>query len=101
MASLAAVPSALEEGAPGSDIPARPAQDRHWVYTPSQRIVSAPGTMVLPRRAARADSHPCREAGLAAGRSCTVKTALISPKGPLYRHRGGIFKQSLRSPAVS
>ena len=21
---------------------------------------------------------------------------LISPKGPLYRHRGGIFKQSLR-----
>jgi radical SAM superfamily enzyme YgiQ (UPF0313 family) len=25
-----------------------------------------------------------------------VKIALISPKGPLYRHRGGIFKKSLR-----
>jgi hypothetical protein len=24
------------------------------------------------------------------------RIALISPKGPLYRHRGGIFKQSLR-----
>ena len=26
----------------------------------------------------------------------TMKIALISPKGPLYRHRGGIFKRSLR-----
>jgi radical SAM superfamily enzyme YgiQ (UPF0313 family) len=25
-----------------------------------------------------------------------VKVALISPKGPLYRHRGGIFRRSLR-----
>jgi radical SAM superfamily enzyme YgiQ (UPF0313 family) len=25
-----------------------------------------------------------------------VKIVLISPKGPLYRHRGGIFRQSLR-----
>lgn len=25
-----------------------------------------------------------------------IRIALISPKGPLYRHRGGIFKQSLR-----
>jgi radical SAM superfamily enzyme YgiQ (UPF0313 family) len=25
-----------------------------------------------------------------------MKVALLSPKGPLYRHRGGIFKQSLR-----
>ena len=25
-----------------------------------------------------------------------LRIALISPKGPLYRHRGGIFKQSLR-----
>lgn len=25
-----------------------------------------------------------------------MKITLISPKGPLYRHRGGIFKQSLR-----
>ena len=25
-----------------------------------------------------------------------MKTVLISPKGPLYRHRGGIFKRSLR-----
>jgi len=26
----------------------------------------------------------------------TLKIALISPKGPLYRHRGGIWKKSLR-----
>src|SRR6516164_5071864 len=26
----------------------------------------------------------------------TIKVALISPKGPLYRHRGGIWKKSLR-----
>jgi len=25
-----------------------------------------------------------------------MKIALISPKGPLYRHKGGIFKKSLR-----
>jgi hypothetical protein len=25
-----------------------------------------------------------------------MKLVLISPKGPLYRHRGGIFKKSLR-----
>ena len=25
-----------------------------------------------------------------------MRVALISPKGPLYRHRGGIFKKSLR-----
>ncbi|MBI3737692.1 MAG: cobalamin B12-binding domain-containing protein, partial [Chloroflexi bacterium] len=25
-----------------------------------------------------------------------MKIALISPKGPLYRHRGGIFKKNLR-----
>jgi radical SAM superfamily enzyme YgiQ (UPF0313 family) len=25
-----------------------------------------------------------------------LKIVLISPKGPLYRHRGGIFRQSLR-----
>ncbi len=25
-----------------------------------------------------------------------MKIALLSPKGPLYRHRGGIFKKSLR-----
>jgi hypothetical protein len=25
-----------------------------------------------------------------------VRIVLISPKGPLYRHRGGIFKKSLR-----
>jgi hypothetical protein len=24
------------------------------------------------------------------------KVALVSPKGPLYRHRGGIWKKSLR-----
>src|SRR3954469_16269520 len=26
----------------------------------------------------------------------TIRIALISPKGPLYRHRGGIWKKSLR-----
>ena len=26
----------------------------------------------------------------------TIRIALISPKGPLYRHRGGIFRKSLR-----
>src|SRR5213083_3211168 len=31
----------------------------------------------------RAGSHP-------------IRVALISPKGPLYRHRGGIFRKSLR-----
>ena len=25
-----------------------------------------------------------------------MKVALLSPKGPLYRHRGGVFKKSLR-----
>src|SRR5882762_8880513 len=25
-----------------------------------------------------------------------IRVALISPKGPLYRHRGGIFRKSLR-----
>ena len=25
-----------------------------------------------------------------------MKIALISPKGPLYRHRGGIWRKSLR-----
>ena len=30
------------------------------------------------------------------GRSSTLRVVLISPKGPLYRRRGGIFKQSLR-----
>jgi hypothetical protein len=25
-----------------------------------------------------------------------MKIALLSPKGPLYRHRSGIFKKSLR-----
>ena len=25
-----------------------------------------------------------------------MELVLISPKGPLYRHRGGIFKQNLR-----
>ena len=28
--------------------------------------------------------------------SATLRIALVSPKGPLYRRRGGIFKQSLR-----
>src|SRR3954454_9004177 len=31
-----------------------------------------------------------------AGPSTTIRIALVSPKGPLYRHRGGIFRKSLR-----
>lgn len=37
-----------------------------------------------------------RATGPPAARSGIVKIALISPKGPLYRHRGGIFKRPLR-----
>jgi hypothetical protein len=33
-----------------------------------------------------ASSHPVRR----------LRVVLISPKGPLYRHRGGIWKKSLR-----
>src|ERR1700726_3582626 len=39
-------------------------------------------------QARQIDSHS------ASGRR--LRIALISPKGPLYRHRGGIFKKSLR-----
>jgi radical SAM superfamily enzyme YgiQ (UPF0313 family) len=31
-----------------------------------------------------------------AGPATTIHLALVSPKGPLYRHRGGIFRKSLR-----
>ncbi len=34
--------------------------------------------------------------GVESGREGPVRIALISPKGPLYRHRGGIFPRSLR-----
>src|SRR3954469_17576402 len=37
---------------------------------------------------------PGGAAGPVAGRR--LKIALISPKGPLYRHRGGIWRKSLR-----
>jgi radical SAM superfamily enzyme YgiQ (UPF0313 family) len=30
-----------------------------------------------------------------------LKIALLSPKGPLYRHRGGIFRKSLRYPPLT
>ncbi|MDH3490878.1 MAG: cobalamin-dependent protein, partial [Gammaproteobacteria bacterium] len=30
-----------------------------------------------------------------------LRIALLSPKGPLYRHRGGIFKKSLRYPPLT
>lgn len=30
-----------------------------------------------------------------------MRIALLSPKGPLYRHRGGIFKKSLRYPPLT
>src|SRR6266508_2228649 len=33
---------------------------------------------------------------IAGTRRLILKLVLISPKGPLYRHRGGIFKKSLR-----
>ncbi len=34
--------------------------------------------------------------GVTPGTSGPIRVALISPKGPLYRHRGGIFRRSLR-----
>ena len=43
-----------------------------------------------PSRESRGD----RAGGATAGRR--LRIALISPKGPLYRHRGGIFRKSLR-----
>jgi radical SAM superfamily enzyme YgiQ (UPF0313 family) len=30
-----------------------------------------------------------------------IRIALLSPKGPLYRHRGGIFRKSLRYPPLT
>ncbi|MDH3265705.1 MAG: cobalamin-dependent protein, partial [Gammaproteobacteria bacterium] len=30
-----------------------------------------------------------------------LRIALLSPKGPLYRHRGGIFRKSLRYPPLT
>src|SRR6266508_6893420 len=33
---------------------------------------------------------------IAGTRRLILKLVLISPKGPLYRHRGGIFRRSLR-----
>src|SRR6058998_3091084 len=36
--------------------------------------------------------HP----GGSATQNRPLRVALISPKGPLYRHRGGIFRKSLR-----
>ena len=30
-----------------------------------------------------------------------LRLALFSPKGPLYRHRGGIFRKSLRYPPLT
>src|SRR5687768_8549399 len=37
-----------------------------------------------------------RRSGLMMAGSRHLRIALISPKGPLYRHRGGIFRKSLR-----
>lgn len=34
--------------------------------------------------------------GTSAAQNRRLRVALISPKGPLYRHRGGIFRKSLR-----
>jgi len=42
------------------------------------------------------DAGPSHTPGEAARRGRPLRIALISPKGPLYRHRGGIWKQSLR-----
>lgn len=30
-----------------------------------------------------------------------MRIALISPKGPLYRHNGGIFRKSLRAAPIT
>lgn len=46
----------------------------------------------LPWRPAERSQHPEQEAQNEGG----LRIALISPKGPLYRHNGGVFKQSLR-----
>lgn len=43
---------------------------------------------------ARHDSTGARGAGARSARP--LRIALVSPKGPLYRHRGGIWKKSLR-----
>src|SRR6266699_5757029 len=40
----------------------------------------------------KATSVGLRQGGVAR----PLRVALVSPKGPLYRHRGGIFKKSLR-----
>src|SRR5215218_4708272 len=50
----------------------------------------------------REDGRPARETmdltreHDSAPRRRPLRVALISPKGPLYRHRGGIFRKSLR-----
>ncbi|EDY20944.1 Radical SAM domain protein [Chthoniobacter flavus Ellin428] len=46
--------------------------------------MAAAGIFNFPERALAATLRP------------VIKIALISPKGPLYRHRGGIWKKSLR-----
>ncbi len=42
-----------------------------------------------------------RSGSIASTRSTMLKIALLSPKGPLYRHRGGIFRKSLRYPPLT
>lgn len=42
------------------------------------------------------DAGPSQVPEVTVRRGAPLRIALISPKGPLYRHRGGIWKQSLR-----
>ena len=44
---------------------------------------------------AAVSNRPPRSGERPAG-SRLLKVVLVSPKGPLYRHRGGIFRRSLR-----
>src|ERR1041385_1837283 len=59
---------------------------------------AAPLHAARSRRVRRRSTRPRRAARRhqAARTGALMKIALISPKGPLYRHRGGIFRKSLR-----
>ncbi|MBI4576142.1 MAG: B12-binding domain-containing radical SAM protein [Planctomycetes bacterium] len=50
----------------------------------------------LPRNVRRGLHERPGRRGIFRKRGPTVKIVLVSPKGPLYRHRGGVFKKSLR-----
>src|SRR5688572_16220204 len=57
--------------------------------------VGAPRERVAPPRGVIMDG-PAITATARTPAQRPLRIALISPKGPLYRHRGGIFRKSLR-----